>query len=140
VFAHAEPPGPHVSWSAAFLVFLVSHAAGDILLQTDWQAVTKVAGLGDVAGRRALIQHLGGYMLAFVPALVWVGAETTAPLAVAVGALIAIPHLLIDDGRIVNGWLHKVKHVGQPALGLRIAVDQTFHAICLLGAALVAAA
>jgi len=59
---------------------------------------------------------------------------------VLVGALIAIPHLLIDDGRVVNAWLHLVKHVQKPALGLRIAVDQTFHAICLLGAALVAAA
>jgi Protein of unknown function (DUF3307) len=129
-----------VSWSAAFLVFLVSHAAGDILFQTDWQALTKVAGLGDTGGRRALAQHLGTYMLAFVPALVWVGAETTALLALAVGALIAIPHLLIDDGRIVSAWLRFVKHVQQPALGLRIAVDQTFHAVCLLGAALVAAA
>ena len=140
MFAHAEPPGSHVSWSAALLVFLISHAAGDILLQTDWQAVTKVAGLSDIAGRRALTQHLGTYMLAFVPALVWVGVETSALRALAVGALIAIPHLLIDDGRIVNAWLHVVKHVQKPALGLRIAVDQTFHAICLLGAALVAAA
>lgn len=129
-----------MSWSAAFLVFLVSHAAGDILMQTDWQALTKVAGLGDEGGRRALTRHLSTYMLAFVPALVWVGVETTALLAVGVGALIAIPHLLIDDGRIVDAWLHRVKHVSQPALGLRIAVDQTFHAICLLGAALVAAA
>jgi hypothetical protein len=129
-----------VSWSAAFLVFLVSHAAGDILFQTDWQALTKVAGLGDAGGRRALAQHLGTYMLAFVPALVWVGAETTPLLALAVGVLIAIPHMLIDDGRIVSAWLRLVKHVQQPALGLRIAVDQTFHAVCLLGAALVAAA
>lgn len=137
---YAEPLGPHVSWPEALLVFLISHAAGDILLQTDWQAVTKVAGLGDTGGRRALTQHLGTYILAFVPALVWVGVETTALRAVLVGALIAVPHLLIDDGRAVNAWLHRVKHVQQPALGLRIAVDQTFHAICLLGAALVAAA
>ena len=109
-------------------------------MQTDWQALTKVAGLGDPDGRRALTRHLGTYMLAFAPALVWVGAETTALLAVAVGALIAIPHLLIDDGRVVGAWLHRVKHVSNPALGLRIAVDQTFHALCLLGAALVAAA
>ena len=121
-------------------MFLISHAAGDILLQTDWQALTKVAGLGDTGGRRALMRHLSTYMLAFLPALVWVGAETTALRALAVGALIALPHLLIDDGRVVNAWLHQVKHVQQPALGLRIAVDQTFHAICLLGAALVAAA
>jgi Protein of unknown function (DUF3307) len=129
-----------LSWPEALLVFLISHAAGDILMQTDWQAVTKVAGFGDTNGRRALTQHLGTYMLAFVPALVWVGAETTALRAVLVGVLIAIPHLIIDDGRLVNAWLHMVKRVQQPALGLRIAVDQTFHAICLLGAALVAAA
>jgi hypothetical protein len=129
-----------VSWSAAFLVFLVSHAVGDILLETEWQAVTKVAGLRSPGGRRALTQHLSTYMLAFVPALVWVGAETTALRAVAVGALIAIPHLLIDDGRVVSAWLQRVKHVPHPALALRIAVDQTFHAICLFGAALVAAA
>jgi Protein of unknown function (DUF3307) len=138
--AHAEPLGPHVSWSAALLLFLISHAAGDILMQTDWQAITKVAGLGDAGGRRALTRHIGTYMLAFVPALAWVAAETTVLRAVAVGALIAIPHLLIDDGRIVSAWLRAVKHVPNPALGLRIAVDQTFHAICLLGAALVAAA
>jgi hypothetical protein len=138
--AHADSLWPPVSWSAAFLVFLVSHATGDILLQTDWQALTKVAGLSVANGRRALSQHLGTYMLAFVPALVWVGAETTPLRAAGVGALIAVPHLLIDDGRIVTAWLRDVKHVQNPALGLRIAVDQTFHAICLLGAALVAAA
>jgi len=140
VCAHAEPLGPHVSWSAALLLFLVSHAAGDILLQTDWQAITKVTGLANPSGRRALTRHIGTYILAFVPALVWVGAETTALRAVAVGALIAVPHLVIDDGRIVSAWLRGVKHVSDPALGLRIAVDQTFHAFCLLGAALVAAA
>jgi Protein of unknown function (DUF3307) len=129
-----------VSWPEALLVFLLCHAAGDILLQTDWQALTKVQGLGHVHGRQALARHLSTYMLAFVPALVWVAAETTALRALAVGALIAVPHLLIDDGRIVSAWLHRVKHVPNPALGLRIAVDQTFHAICLLGAALVAAA
>jgi Protein of unknown function (DUF3307) len=129
-----------VSWSAALLAFLVCHAAGDVLLQTDWQATTKVQGLGHASARRALTQHVGVYMLAFVPALAWIAVETTVARAVAVGVLIAVPHLLIDDGRLVNAWLLRVKHVPDPALALRIAVDQTFHLVCLLGAALVAAA
>jgi Protein of unknown function (DUF3307) len=138
--AHADPLGARVSWSEVLLAFIISHAAGDVLLQTDWQALTKVRGLGDWEARRALGKHLATYMLAFVPALVWIAAETTVLRALGVGVLIAIPHLIIDDGRIVSGWLRVVKHVDSPALGLRIAVDQTFHAICLLGAALVAAA
>jgi hypothetical protein len=140
VFTHAEPLGPRVSWSAALLLFLVCHATGDVLLQTDWQARTKVVGLVTADGRRALAQHIGTYMLAYVPALVWVAAETTPLRALAVGVLIAVPHMVIDDGRIVSAWLRRVKHVRDPALGLRIAVDQAMHAVCLLGAALVAAA
>jgi hypothetical protein len=129
-----------VSWSEALLVFLLCHAAGDVLLQTDWQAVTKVRGLRDPESRRALTQHVAVYTLAFLPALAWVAAETTAARAAFVGALVAIPHLILDDGRLVGAWLRIVKHVPNPGLGLRIAVDQTFHAVCLLGAALVAAA
>jgi hypothetical protein len=129
-----------VSWSAALLAFLVSHATGDVLLQTDWQARTKVGGFGDADGRRALTRHVALYMLAFVPALAWLAAETTAARAVAVGVLIAIPHLVVDDGRLVQAWLLRVKRARDPSLALRIAVDQTFHSICVLGAALVAAA
>jgi hypothetical protein len=121
------------------LAFLVSHLVGDVLLQTEWQALTKVPGLGDPAARRALGRHLATYMLAFGPALVWIGNETSAARAVGVGALVAIPHLLIDDGHFVRAWLRSVKHARDPALGLSIAVDQSLHLVCLLGAALVAA-
>lgn len=127
------------SWSATFLALLVSHAAGDILLQTDWQALNKVRGLADPVSRRALAHHLTTYTLAFVPTLAWIGARTGARRAIGVGALVAGPHLLIDDGRMVRGWLHRVKGAEKPALGLTVAVDQTFHALCLLGAAVVAA-
>jgi len=128
-----------VSWSEALLAFLVSHAVGDVLLQTDWQAQMKLRGLGDPVGRRALAGHLATYMLAFLPALVWIGAETSAVRAVAVGVLVAITHLLVDDGRLVSEWLSKVKRAADPTTALSIAVDQSFHAVCLLGAALVAA-
>lgn len=129
-----------VSWPAALLAFLVSHAVGDVLLQTEWQAVTKGRGLADREGRRALVLHVAAYTVAFVPALVWAAGRTSAGRAVGVALLVAIPHLLVDDGRAVRGWLRAVKHVDKPPPGLVIAVDQSFHLLCLLGAALVAAA
>jgi hypothetical protein len=128
-----------VSWPAALLALLVSHVAGDVLVQSEWQAQMKVRGFADPVGRRALIRHIATYMLAFLLALAWIGAETSVLRAVAVGALIATTHLLIDDGRLVDAWLRKVKRAGNPAPALSIAVDQSFHILCLLGAALIAA-
>jgi hypothetical protein len=128
-----------MSWSAALVSLLVSHVVGDVLLQTDWQALAKGKGLGDPVARRALLRHLATYTVAFVPALVWIASETTAGRAAIVGALVALPHLLIDDGRLVRAWVREVKRVPAPALGLSIAVDQSFHLLCLLGAALIAA-
>jgi hypothetical protein len=129
-----------MSWPAALVALLVSHVVGDVLLQTDWQALHKVRGLGDPVARRALFRHVATYTIAFVPALVWIGNNTSAARAVAIGALVAIPHLLIDDGHAVRAWLRDVKGAERPTLGLSIAVDQSFHLLCLLGAALVAAA
>lgn len=129
-----------MSWFAALLALLVSHAAGDILLQTDWQALHKIRGFADADSRRAIFQHVTTYTLAFIPALIWIGTNTSAGRAVAIAALVAIPHLVIDDGRFVRMWLHRVKGVERPGAGLTIAVDQVFHLLCLLGAALVAAA
>jgi hypothetical protein len=128
-----------VSWSEALLALLVSHAVGDVLLQTDWQARTKVRGFGDPLGRQALARHIATYTLAFLPALVWIGAETNILRAVAVGALVSITHLVIDDGRLVSAWLRKVKRATDPAPALSVAVDQNLHILCLLGGALVAA-
>jgi hypothetical protein len=128
-----------VSWSSALLALLVSHAVGDVLLQTEPQAISKAHGLGESAGRRALVGHVATYTLAFVPALVWIRGERGASRALDVGALVAIPHLLVDDGRLVRAWLRHVKRVPEPTLALTIAVDQSFHVVCLLGAAVLAA-
>jgi hypothetical protein len=49
---------------------------------------------------------------------------------------VSVPHLLVDDGHAVDLWLRTVKRSQNPALGLRIAVDQSFHLICLFGASL----
>jgi Protein of unknown function (DUF3307) len=127
-----------MSWFAALLALLVSHAVGDVLFQTDWQALNKIRGMRDRMSRRALAHHLATYTLAFVPALVWIGSNTSAGRAVAIGALVAVPHALIDDGRFVRLWLERVKGVQRPGPALTIAVDQSFHVVCLLGAALVA--
>jgi hypothetical protein len=45
-------------------------------------------------------------------------------------ALVALPHLVVDDGRIVSLYLKRVKHADADP---RIAapVDQAFHALCL---------
>jgi hypothetical protein len=128
-----------MSWPAALLALLVSHLVGDLLFQTDWQALNKVRGFADADSRRALLTHVTTYTLAHVPALIWIGDRTTAGRAVAVGVLVAVPHLMVDEGHFVKYWLREVKRAKQPALGLIVAVDQTFHIVCLLGAALVAA-
>jgi hypothetical protein len=129
-----------MSWPAALLALLVSHAVGDVLLQTDRQAEQKIGGLGQAVARRALARHVATYTLSFVPALVWVGRERTPARAAAVAGSIAIPHLVIDHGRLVGVWLRDVKGSREPAPGLVIAVDQSFHLLCLFGTALVAAA
>jgi len=128
-----------VSWSEVLLALLVSHVVGDVLFQTEWQACVKGHSFSDPQGRRALAGHVATYLTAFIPALVWIAVETNALRAVAVAAVVAITHLVIDDGRLVAAWLGKVKRAANPTLALSIAVDQSFHVLCLLGAALVAA-
>ena len=128
-----------MSWPPVFAAFLVCHLAGDLLLQTEWQALTKVRGLGDPEGRRALILHAATYTAPYLPALVWVGDERGAVRAVVVALLIALPHVAVDDGRFVRVWLRQVKHSPDPAPSLRLMVDQSFHVVCLLGVAVLAA-
>lgn len=125
-----------------FVMFLVSHAVGDFLLQTDHQARHKFGGLGrDATARRALFAHLGTYVLAFVPALLWLTRELSVAAVVAVGALIVAPHLVTDDGRLLRAYARRVK-----GLNMRehetaaIFVDQSVHVVALYAVALVAAA
>jgi hypothetical protein len=129
-----------MTWPGALLALLVSHLVGDFLFQTEPQALDKVGGLGDSRSRRALLSHLVWYMVAFIPALIWIGSQTSVARAVVVAAVVAIPHLLIDDGHLVSAWLRDVKRAPNAPIGVRIAVDQSFHVVCLLGAALIAAA
>jgi hypothetical protein len=129
-----------MTWPALFGVFLISHLVGDFLLQTGWQATHKRHGLGrDPEARRALVWHGLIYTLAFVPALVWVGTELGAAAAVGVGALVLLPHVIIDDGTLVASWVRHIKHVeGAPSVVVRLGVDQTLHVLALAGVALLA--
>jgi Protein of unknown function (DUF3307) len=130
-----------LSWVDVFAVLVVCHAAGDFLLQTDWQARNKQAGLGsDPLRRRALVSHIATYTLTFVPALVWIGLEYDALRAVAIGLVIAVPHLIQDDGRLLDAYMARVKGLAQTSPGLRVAVDQSFHLLFLFGTALLVVA
>ncbi len=131
-----------MEWAEITIVFWVSHLFGDFLLQTDWQATSKLGGLGrDRTARLALFSHVGVYTLCFVPALIWIGEATSALGAVGLGAVIFIPHLVIDDGRLLHAYMLRVKGSRDPqSAGLVAAVDQSLHLISLWGTALLAVA
>jgi hypothetical protein len=132
---------PAVDWVEVFAVFAVSHLVGDFLLQTDWQATHKFGGLGpNPESRRALLAHTATYTLAFVPALIWLSTDIGA-WAIGVAVLIGLPHMIQDDGRLLDAYMRRFKRVqGQPPVGLRLALDQSFHMVFLFLLALLAAA
>lgn len=124
-----------------FAAFLVCHLVGDFALQTQWQAEHKRGGLGrEPTARRALVAHVVTYTVAFVPALVWLWDDLGVGV-LAVAALVAGPHLVQDDGRLVAAYVRQVKRTdpsSHPAV--TVAVDQTLHVAALFLLALVAAA
>jgi uncharacterized protein DUF3307 len=120
-----------VSWVSVFAAFLVAHMVGDYLLQTDWQARHKRGGLSDPAARRPLLTHVTTYTLAFVPALAWIGSELDVGWALVAAVLVFVPHLVVDDGRVVRLYLARVKHVEGFDVGVASSVDQSFHVLSL---------
>ena len=120
-----------------FAEFFVSHHVGDYILQTDFQALNKSGGLGDDdESRKALVNHGLTYTAAFVPALLGVARRTSLPRALGVAALITLPHVAIDDGRLVKAYMKKVKNVdGDDLPDLTANVDQSMHIVCLWAAA-----
>ena len=121
-----------MSWVSVFAAFLVAHMVGDYLFQTDWQARNKRGGLsGRGVSRRALFSHVTSYTLAFLPAFVWIGIKLDAGWAVVAAVLIFLPHLVIDDGRIVRLYLNRVKRADGFDVGLAASVDQSFHVLSL---------
>lgn len=125
-------------WVELFAVFLVSHAAGDFLTQTEFQAKNKHGGLGsDRVRRRALLSHAAIYLLCFAPALVWLAGETEPPAVGLTAAAIVVPHAIQDDGRVIGLWMRHVKRTEYQPGVLAMAVDQTFHLVALFLVAVV---
>jgi Protein of unknown function (DUF3307) len=124
-------------WVEVFAVFIVSHVVGDYLLQTDWQAMHKHGGLSRIEpNRRALLSHIFTYTLGFVPALIWLLSSVQAGV-IGVAALIAIPHLIQDDGRALSAYARVVKKADLGAnRSLAAAMDQAFHIVALFLVAL----
>lgn len=130
-----------MTWVEVLAAFLVAHMVGDYLLQTDWQARHKAGGLGGSRiAFRALTTHVATYTLAFVPACVWIGDERGVGWALLAGALVALPHLVVDDARVVRLYLREVKGVEGFDRGLAGAVDQAFHVVSLCVVALLVGA
>ena len=130
-----------MSWVDVFAVFIVSHLVGDYMLQTEWEALNKRGGLrGPATARRALLSHVATYTLAFVPGLVWLsGSDQGWVLALA--AVIAVPHMVQDDGRLLTAYAKRFKKadIQRDAL-LGHALDQAFHVLALFLTALLARA
>lgn len=126
-----------MTWTEVFVVLLVSHLVGDMIIQTEWQAVNKFSGLSGGESGRALFSHVGTYMVAMIPALIWILGSHSLGLTIAVAAVIAVPHLIQDDGRLLTRYCAAVKHAQLgPGDWLYTAVDQSFHVLALFGAAL----
>jgi hypothetical protein len=131
-----------VTWSQVFIVFLVCHAAGDFLLQTEFQATRKSGGLSsDPVARKALLSHLSTYSLVFVPAFVWIANKHSVGRMIAAAAIALVTHLIQDDRRLLYRYTITVKKADPPPDNpLWIFIDQAGHLIWLFAAALAAAA
>ncbi len=130
-----------MSWVEVFAVFLVCHLVGDFALQTQFQAQNKFGGLGrDPRARRALLTHCATYLLAFVPAFVWLWPDHSGIVALT-AVLVFATHVLEDDGRLLHLYMRRVKHT-EPAEHplVTLALDQTLHVLILLGLALLVVA
>ena len=110
-----------VSWVSVFAGFLVAHMVGDYLLQTDWQARHKRGGLSDPAARRPLADPRRD-LHARLRARLRVDRERARRRLGAWSAalLVFIPHLVVDDGRVVRLYLARVKHVEGFDVGRRL--------------------
>jgi len=124
-------------WVEVFAVFFVSHEVGDYVFQTEWQATHKACGLSSPGvRRRALLSHVTTYTLAFVPAFIWLW-DSLHWGVIGLAALIAIPHLIQDDRRLLTSYARVFKKADldkHPELGL--SLDQAFHFVALFLTAL----
>ena len=78
-----------------------------------------------------LLTHVLTYTLTFVPAFIWLSGSLGA-WVLGVAALIAVPHLVQDDGRLLERWIDVVKHSDDIERGgwLFTAIDQSLPRGC----------
>ena len=91
---------------------------------------------GNGKSPRGLLSHTLTYTLAFVPALVWLADDIGVLAALGAALLIALPHMVQDDGRLLDAYMRRVKGVEPKPGGLLIAVDQSWHVLALFLVAL----
>ena len=126
-------------WVEIFAVLVVSHLVGDYMIQTDWQALNKHGGLGSQGeAQRALVSHAVSYTAAFVPAAIWLRNDLHPVGVAAFIAAIFLPHLVQDDGRLLEAYARRVKGPGAVSNEAVLkSVDQSLHFITLFATALV---
>ena len=73
-----------------------------------------------------------------MPGLIWL-ADDIGAWAIGVAAVIALPHMVQDDGRLLDRYIALIK--GEPATrnaAVVAVVDQSFHVVALFLTALLA--
>ena len=130
-----------MSWVEVFAVFCVSHAVGDFLLQTEFQAVHKRGGLGgDATARRALLAHtLSHARLRPRARLDRRGARRGGRRAPSPRASPS-PTACRTTAGCCGAYTRAVKHADPRPGMLMLAVDQSFHLVVLFALAVAAAA
>ena len=110
-----------------FAWLLVGHMLGDWLLQNDWMARGKKAGLFALPG----LAHYSIYAAATV-GLPWLSGEIKKSLLfyLAVGAVIFVSHWLIDATGLVEGWMRFFRQSQIEVV--RLMADQTLHLLVLV--------
>lgn len=109
-----------------FAWLFLGHFVADWLLQSDWMATGKRAGLITWPG----FIHYGIYTV-IIFGIIWVytRGSLAVPTALLIGLIIFLSHWLIDSSSVVTRWM---RFWGQrDQLMVRIVVDQTFHLLVL---------
>mgnify|MGYP001583553699 CR=1 FL=1 len=110
-----------------FVALVLTHLVADWLFQTEYEAMNKAKGRFFNA---AIIKHSLIYTLAFVPALVYLGAP--------MWWLIALfsSHMFLDRRWPVIWWIKTVKRTSEETINklfwMVIVIDQIFHILVLV--------
>lgn len=105
---------------------LMGHLVGDWLLQNDWMAKGKRAGLVAIPG----LVHYTVYTVIVLIFLAFDGGgRYPLPLYIIIGLIVFITHWLLDATHFVGAWMRFYHQTGNQTV--RLMVDQTFHFLVL---------